>query len=44
MMKTKVRPKQREFARRNLSHTVVSKRKLAQLVEEKHVTGWDDRE
>lgn len=39
---TKVRPKQREFARRNLSHTIVSKRKLLQLVEEKHVTGWDD--
>lgn len=39
---TKVRPKQREFARRNLSHTVVSKRKLLQLVEEKHVAGWDD--
>lgn len=39
---TKVRPKQREFARRNLSHTVVSKRKLLQLVEEKHVTSWDD--
>jgi glutaminyl-tRNA synthetase len=39
---TKVRPKQREFARRNLSHTVVSKRKLLQLVEEKHVIGWDD--
>ncbi|WP_295333894.1 glutamine--tRNA ligase/YqeY domain fusion protein [Flavobacterium sp.] len=38
----KVRPKQREFARRNLSHTVVSKRKLLQLVEEKHVSGWDD--
>ncbi len=38
----KVRPKQREFARRNLSHTVVSKRKLLQLVEEKHVTAWDD--
>jgi len=38
----KVRPKQREFARRNLSHTVVSKRKLLQLVEEKYVTGWDD--
>ncbi|WLD23860.1 glutamine--tRNA ligase/YqeY domain fusion protein [Flavobacterium dauae] len=38
----KVRPKQREFARRNLSHTVVSKRKLLQLVNEKHVTGWDD--
>lgn len=38
----KVRPKQREFARRNLSHTVVSKRKLLQLVEEKYVSGWDD--
>ncbi|GEP50008.1 glutamine--tRNA ligase [Flavobacterium noncentrifugens] len=38
----KVRPKQREFARRNLSHTVVSKRKLAQLVSENHVNGWDD--
>jgi glutaminyl-tRNA synthetase len=36
------RPKQREFARRNLSHTVVSKRKLLQLVQENHVTGWDD--
>ncbi len=39
---TKVRPKQREFARRNLSHTVVSKRKLAQLVESGIVNGWDD--
>ena len=39
---TKVRPKQREFARRNLSHTVVSKRKLLQLVKENHVHGWDD--
>ncbi len=39
---TKVRPKQREFARRNFSHTVVSKRKLLQLVEEEVVTGWDD--
>jgi glutaminyl-tRNA synthetase len=39
---TKVRPKQREFARRNLSHTVVSKRKLLQLVEENHVIAWDD--
>ncbi|RKS26372.1 glutaminyl-tRNA synthetase [Flavobacterium endophyticum] len=38
----KVRPKQREFARRNLSHTVVSKRKLLKLVEDKHVNGWDD--
>lgn len=37
-----VRPKQREFARRNLSHTVVSKRKLLQLVNEKHVSSWDD--
>lgn len=35
-------PKQREFARRNLSHTVVSKRKLAQLVEKKVVESWDD--
>jgi glutaminyl-tRNA synthetase len=39
---TKVRPKQREFARRNLSHTVVSKRKLLQLVQEGHVSAWDD--
>ncbi|MEO1011970.1 MAG: glutamine--tRNA ligase/YqeY domain fusion protein [Bacteroidota bacterium] len=38
----RVRPKQREFARRNLSHTVVSKRKLLQLVEQDIVKGWDD--
>lgn len=38
----RVRPKQREFARRNLSHTVVSKRKLLHLVEQGVVTGWDD--
>lgn len=38
----KLRPKQREFARRNLSHTVVSKRKLLRLVEEGFVNGWDD--
>lgn len=35
-------PKQREFARLNLSYTVMSKRKLLQLVEQKHVSGWDD--
>ncbi|SDG99961.1 glutamine--tRNA ligase/YqeY domain fusion protein [Psychroflexus sediminis] len=35
-------PKQREFARRNLSHTVVSKRKLAHLVEQNIVSSWDD--
>ncbi len=34
--------KQYEFARRNLSYTVMSKRKLLQLVNEKHVDGWDD--
>ncbi len=33
---------QYEFARRNLSYTVMSKRKLLQLVNEKHVNGWDD--
>jgi len=34
--------KQYEFARRNLSYTVVSKRKLLKLVNEGHVRGWDD--
>ncbi len=38
----RLRPKQREFARRNLSHTVVSKRKLLKLVEDGVVSGWDD--
>jgi len=33
---------QYEFARRNINYTVTSKRKLLQLVTEKHVTGWDD--
>ena len=36
------RPRQYEFSRLNLSHTVVSKRRLTQLVEEGHVNGWDD--
>ena len=35
-------PQQIEFARLNLSHTVLSKRKLSQLVEERYVSGWDD--
>jgi glutaminyl-tRNA synthetase len=35
-------PQQIEFARLNISHTVLSKRKLLQLVEEKHVDSWDD--
>jgi glutaminyl-tRNA synthetase len=39
---SKLRPKQREFARRNLSYTVMSKRKLLQLVEQNVVSGWDD--
>lgn len=34
--------RQYEFARLNLNYTVMSKRKLLQLVNEKHVTGWDD--
>ncbi len=36
------RPQQTEFARLNLSYTVMSKRKLLQLVQQKHVAGWDD--
>jgi glutaminyl-tRNA synthetase len=36
------RPRQVEFARLNLSYTVMSKRKLLQLVQEKYVKGWDD--
>ena len=40
--KGRLRPKQREFARMNLSYTVTSKRKLAELIELKYVNGWDD--
>ena len=39
---TEYRPKQREFARLNLSYTVMSKRKLLELVNDGHVNGWDD--
>ena len=35
-------PQQIEFARLNLTYVVLSKRKLIQLVEERHVDGWDD--
>ena len=37
-----IRPKQREFARLNLSYTVTSKRKLKKLIDQGHVKGWDD--
>ena len=39
---TKVKPNQYEFARLNLNYTVMSKRKLLQLVQENIVNGWDD--
>jgi glutaminyl-tRNA synthetase len=41
-LKTPCHPRQIEFARLNLSHTVMSKRKLAELVEKGLVGGWDD--
>ena len=37
-----IRPKQREFARLNLSYTVMSKRKLKALIDQSDVSGWDD--
>ena len=36
------RPRQYEFSRLNMTHTVLSKRRLTQLVKEGHVSGWDD--
>jgi len=42
LIETDYRPRQIEFARLNLSFTVMSKRKLLELVQEKFVNGWDD--
>ena len=42
MVGTEHQPRQYEFARLNLNYTVMSKRKLLQLVEQRHVSGWDD--
>jgi glutaminyl-tRNA synthetase len=41
-LETPYRPQQIEFARLNLNYTVMSKRKLLQLVQERRVAGWDD--
>ena len=42
LIETEYRPRQYEFARLNMSYTVMSKRKLLELVNEKYVNGWDD--
>lgn len=42
LIETEYRPRQYEFARLNLSYTVMSKRKLLELVTEGYVNGWDD--
>ncbi len=41
-LETPCHPRQYEFARLNINYTVMSKRKLLQLVDENHVQGWDD--
>lgn len=41
-LQTPCHPRQIEFARLNINFTIMSKRKLLQLVDEKHVNGWDD--
>lgn len=41
-LRTRCHPQQIEFARLNLTYTMMSKRKLLQLVRDKHVRGWDD--